>query len=168
MNNLYLCGFMGCGKTTIGQAFAKKQGRKYLDLDQLLVQRQGRTIPEIFAQDGEEGFRAIEQETLRSTQEYKGAVISTGGGILTKRENGAICNKLGVLVFLDLPFDLCYQRIQGDTNRPLVMQNTKEQLEELFNRRRTVYLAESGLVLDAAGTVQEIVARLEDAIKLQK
>lgn len=168
MNNLYLCGFMGCGKTTIGQAFAKKQGRKYLDLDQLLVQRQGRTIPEIFAQDGEEGFRAIEQETLRSTQEYKGAVISTGGGILTKRENGAICNKLGVLVFLDLPFDLCYQRIQGDTNRPLVMQNTKEQLEELFNRRRTVYLAESGLVLDAAGTVQEIVARLEEAVKLQK
>lgn len=168
MNNLYLCGFMGCGKTTIGQAFAKIQGRKYLDLDQLLVQRQGRTIPEIFAQDGEEGFRAIEQETLRSTQEYKGAVISTGGGILTKRENGAICNKLGVLVFLDLPFDLCYQRIQGDTNRPLVMQNTKEQLEELFNRRRTVYLAESGLVLDAAGTVQEIVARLEEAVKLQK
>lgn len=168
MNNLYLCGFMGCGKTTIGQAFAKKQGRKYLDLDQLLVQRQGRTIPEIFAQDGEEGFRAIEQETLRSTQEYKGAVISTGGGILTKRENGAICNKLGVLVFLDLPFDLCYQRIQGDTNRPLVMQNTKEQLEELFNRRRTVYLAESGLVLDATGTVQEIVARLEEAVKLQK
>ena len=165
MNNLYLCGFMGCGKTTIGQAFAKKQGRKYLDLDQLLVQRQGRTIPEIFAQDGEEGFRTIEQETLLSTQEYKGAVISIGGGILTKRENGAICNRLGVLVFLDLPFELCYQRIAGDTNRPLVMQNTKEQLEDLFNRRRTVYLAESGLVLDATGSVQEIVARLEQSLK---
>ena len=156
---------MGCGKTTIGQAFAKKQGRKYLDLDQLLVQRQGRTIPEIFAQDGEEGFRTIEQETLLSTQEYKGAVISTGGGILTKRENGAICNRLGVLVFLDLPFEACYQRIAGDTNRPLVMQNTKEQLEDLFNRRRTVYLAESGLVLDATGSVQEIVARLEQSLK---
>lgn len=165
MNNLYLCGFMGCGKTTIGQAFAKKQGRKYLDLDQLLVQRQGRTIPEIFAQDGEDGFRKIEQETLLSTEEYKGAVISTGGGILTKRENGAICNRLGVLVFLDLPFEVCYQRIKGDTNRPLVMQNTKEQLEDLFNRRRTVYLAESGLVLDADGSVQEVVARLEQALK---
>ena len=156
---------MGCGKTTIGQAFAKKQGRKYLDLDQLLVQRQGRTIPEIFAQDGEDGFRRIEQETLLSTEEYKGAVISTGGGILTKRENGAICNRLGVLVFLDLPFEVCYQRIKGDTNRPLVMQNTKEQLEDLFNRRRTVYLAESGLVLDADGSVQEVVARLEQALK---
>lgn len=165
MNNLYLCGFMGCGKTTIGQAFAKKQGRKYLDLDQLLVQRQGRTIPDIFAQDGEDGFRKIEQETLLSTEEYKGAVISTGGGILTKRENGAICNRLGVLVFLDLPFEVCYQRIKGDTNRPLVMQNTKEQLEDLFNRRRTVYLAESGLVLDADGSVQEVVARLEQALK---
>lgn len=165
MSNLYLCGFMGCGKTTIGQAFAKKQGRKYLDLDQLIVQRQGRTIPEIFAQEGEEGFRIIEQQTLLSTQEYKGAVVSTGGGILTKRENGSICNRLGVLVFLDLPFEDCYQRIQGDTNRPLVMQNTEEQLQALFDRRRTVYLEESGLVLDATGSVQEVVARLEQALK---
>ena len=68
-------------------------------------------------------------------------------------------------MFLDLPFEVCYQRIAGDTNRPLVMQNTKEQLEDLYNRRRTVYLAESGLVLDATGSVQEIVTRLEQALK---
>lgn len=165
MSNLYLCGFMGCGKTTIGQEFAKKQGRRYLDLDQLIVQSQCKTIPEIFAQQGEEGFRAIEQKTLLSTQEYKGAVIATGGGILTKRENGAICNRLGVLVFLDLPFDECYRRIAGDTNRPLVMQNTREQLQDLFERRRAVYLEESGLVLDAGGSVQEVVKRLEEALK---
>ena len=165
MSNLYLCGFMGCGKTTIGREFSKKQGRHYLDLDQLIVQSQGRTIPEIFAQEGEEGFREIEQKILLSTQEYKRAVIATGGGILTRRENGAICNRLGILVFLDLPFEDCYRRIAGDRNRPLVMQNTKEQLNALFDRRRAVYLEESGLVLDARGSVQEIVARLEEALK---
>ena len=137
MKSVYLCGFMGCGKTHIGKLLAKALGRPFVDLDSYIVQKEKRSIPEIFSEAGEPYFRKKEAECIRELSD--GYVVATGGGALINPETAEYANKSGIVVFLDAAFGVCYSRIKNDTNRPLVVSNTKEQLRELYNKRRAVY-----------------------------
>lgn len=162
---IFLCGFMGCGKSTVGSLLAKKNGCGFCDTDELVVKNQGMTIPEIFAQKGEPYFRQVEAETVKSLC-GKNTVVACGGGAMlnsdtakTVKENG------GIIVYLNVPFEECYSRISGDTNRPIVMNNTKEQLEEIYNKRHTIYMANSTVMVEATGSPTEITSAITDILK---
>lgn len=141
MRNIYLCGFMGCGKSYTGKKLAEKMGCTMVDLDAYIEEKEGRTIPEIFAQDGEPHFRELEAKYIREMPEN--SVVATGGGAIINPVTAETARNAGTVIFLDADFELCYSRIKGDAHRPLVMKNTKEQLEQLFNTRREIYLKNS-------------------------
>lgn len=164
MKTVYLCGFMGCGKSTIGKILARKSGCGFIDMDDYIVEREGMTIPQIFAEKGEQYFRSTETEVIGELAE-KNAVIACGGGAMLKKENAELASKNGVVVYIDIPFEVCYGRIADDTNRPLVVNNTKEQLEEIYNGRVPVYRANSTVTVDGVGSADEIAVRIAEAIK---
>lgn len=144
---IFLCGFMGCGKTTVGRALSRILRLPLIDTDEAVVKSEGMSIPEIFEKKGEPYFRKIEAETVRSLCQ-KNAVVACGGGAMLNADTAAAAKNAGAsIVLLDHSFDTCYQRIKGDANRPIVQNNTKEQLCEIFNRRAGVYRSNATAVL---------------------
>ncbi len=164
MKAVYLCGFMGCGKSTVGKILARKNGCGFIDMDDYIVERERMTIPQIFAEKGEKYFRDTETAVIGELAE-KGAVIACGGGAMLKKENAEIASGNGIVVYIDIPFEACYERISGDSNRPLVMNNTKEQLEEIYNGRVPIYRENSNISVDGIGSADEIAARIAEAVK---
>lgn len=156
---IYLCGFMGCGKSTIGVQLAKKLGRGFIDLDSYIEKREGMTIPEMFAEKGEPFFRERETAALRDIPRSIG-VIATGGGALLTENNAEIARSVGTVVYIDVPFELCYARINGDKNRPIAAGSTKEELLERYNSRHPLYTAHSDIIVDGSGTPMQIVQEI--------
>ena len=150
MKSLYLCGFMGCGKSHTGRLLAKKTGMKLIDLDEYIVKKAGLTIPEIFDKYGEPYFRDLEASCVKELGE--GYVVATGGGAFQRKETADFANEKGISFFIDTDFEICYSRIKNDKNRPLVVKNTKEQLKELFEKRRVIYAANSMHTVNGNGT----------------
>ncbi len=146
---VFLCGFMGCGKTTVGKKLAELCGCSYCDMDELIVKKTGMTIPEIFEKYGEPHFRKLETNLTEELGSFNG-IVSCGGGVMINNVNAQIAKKNGVVVFLDVPFETCYQRIRGDENRPIVQSNTKEQLEELFNARHEKYSENATITVECS------------------
>lgn len=161
---IFLCGFMGCGKTTVGEILAKKLGLPLIDTDAYIVEQAGKSIPDIFAQDGEPYFRKLEAEAVR-TLCTRNAVISCGGGAMLNPDSAAYARKNGAVVLLDESFDTCYGRIQGDTNRPIVQRSTKEELHQLFDQRAGVYRAHASHAVPGGVSPEEMAERILAAVK---
>lgn len=142
MKPIFLCGFMGCGKSTVGKILAKKMGEECIDLDKYIEKKENMSIAQIFEQKGEEYFRQTESKALADFAD-KGAVIATGGGTLLSEENGKIAKESGMVVFIDTYFNVCYDRIKDDPNRPIAYNSTKRQLLERYEKRRPLYIAHS-------------------------
>ena len=164
MKSIYLCGFMGCGKSTIGKILERKNGCGFIDMDDYIVEREGMSIPHIFAEKGEKYFRDTETAVIRELAD-KNAVIACGGGAMLKKENADSTSETGIVVYIDIPFEACYGRISGDTNRPLVVNNSKEQLEEIYNGRVPVYKENSNVSVDGIGSAEEVAAGIAEAVK---
>lgn len=137
MSGIYLCGFMGCGKSHVGRQLAAAMGRTFADLDRVITEGEQMSIPSIFEKYGEAHFRKLEAEYIRELSD--GYVVATGGGALINDETAEYARKSGLSVYINCAFDICYRRIKGDTNRPLVMKNTREQLKELYDKRDVIY-----------------------------
>ena len=112
MKNLYLIGFMGAGKSTIAWALAKKCPAKRIEMDQLIEEQQGMAIKDIFAAHGENYFRDLETELLRSFSESTGYVVSCGGGSVLRDENAALMKENGCIVFLRATPETIYERVK--------------------------------------------------------
>ena len=154
--NLLLIGMPGCGKTTVGRALAQRLGRTLVDTDALVVQAAGCPIPELFAREGEEAFRALEHQALCQAGRASGTVIATGGGIVTRRENWAPMRENSTVIFLRRPLD----QLPLD-GRP-VSQTTP--LEELYAKRLPLYEKAADLTVDndqVDRAVDEIIRRLK-------
>jgi len=160
MKTIFLCGFMGCGKSTIGKALGEELGLAFYDLDEEIVRGEKMSIPDIFSQKGEGHFRALEKQYIMKIGK-NGGIVATGGGAMTIPKTAAAAKELGAVVFLDVPFEVCYKRIKGDKNRPLAANSTKEQLLELYLKRREIYLKNSDFAVDADCTIQEAVERIK-------
>lgn len=139
MKNIVLTGFMGTGKSTVGVLLAKKLGRKFVDSDAVIVEREKRSISDIFATDGEKYFRQVESDVIRELGELSGCVIATGGGVVLKAENIENLRKNGVVINLSASVDTIYERTSKNTGRPLINQKTPQQIEELLNSRAQAY-----------------------------
>lgn len=161
---VFLCGFMGCGKSTIGRLAAKKLGCGFCDTDDLIVRTLDMTIPEIFAQKGEPFFRKTEAEIVKSLC-GKTTVAACGGGAMLNPDTAKAAKESGsAVIFLDVPFEMCYERIKDDTNRPIVMNSTKEELEKLYNDRRNIYISNSTIRLECCGSPVEIAEQIASSI----
>ncbi|MDQ0256282.1 shikimate kinase [Evansella vedderi] len=156
--NIYLVGFMGVGKTTVGKELAKAIERSFVDLDEYIIQKQQLTIPEIFERFGESGFRKMETDALKDCFGKK-AVVSTGGGIVEVESNIQCMEKSGIIVFLNASFETIYDRIKGDSTRPL----TNEGLSGLKNRfeRRIPLYKKGKIIIDTEEkSVEEVIKEI--------
>jgi shikimate kinase len=117
---IFLLGFMASGKSTVGPALAGRLDRQFIDLDIVIEDKAGCSIAELIEREGEQRFREIEAESLREAASHAGTIIAPGGGAITREENRELMSSLGITVWLDAPFELCWRRIQEDgATRPL-------------------------------------------------
>ncbi len=162
---VFLIGFMGSGKTSTGKELAKLLDYRFVDMDDLIVQRAGMSIPEIFSRFGEERFREIETEVLRDLVNEDDLVVSCGGGVVVKERNHFLLKQGGKVVFLMASPEVIYERVKDDTNRPLLnVPDPMDRIRDLLNQRMEKYLNVSDLQIDTDGRspseVAEEIARL--------
>lgn len=162
--NLIFIGFMGAGKTRVGEAYAKACDMPLIDTDQCIEAAAGMSISRIFAERGEKAFRRLETEILAELlANTRGAVISVGGGLPLREENRILLKRLGTVVYLDVSPDTVMKRIGGDvSDRPMLQgEDVAKRITELLAMRRPVYLEASHAIVDVNGrAVEEIVEEI--------
>ena len=129
MERIIIIGYMGAGKTTVGKALAKALGMEFYDLDWYIEARMRKTVPQLFAERGEEGFRKVERNMLHEVAEFEGVVLSCGGGTPCFFDNIDYMNSRGPVVYLKAtPEVLCKHLLMGKTERPLIKGKTPSEL----------------------------------------
>lgn len=137
--HLYITGFMAVGKTTLGKKLATALAMPFIDTDKLVVQQTKKSIEEIFEQDGEETFRKLEADALRSIKDDEPAVVATGGGLPCYYDNMAFMNEHGFTVYLSAESSFIYSRlVKAKKPRPLVKSLTPEELMEFIQHKLTL------------------------------
>lgn len=138
--NLFLIGFMGCGKSTIAASLERLLGVERMEMDQQIVEQEGRSIADIFADQGETYFRSVETNLLRGFSDRTGVVVSCGGGVPLREENIRIMKENGLVVFLDADPEIIYDRVKDSTDRPILNGHMNvEYIGELMDKRRPWY-----------------------------
>ncbi len=161
--NIFLLGFMGAGKSTVGAILAEKIGYRYCDADEFIETRAGATITQIFADYGEKYFRDLESESMESLSTEEKQVIATGGGVIQRDRNWDAMNSGGITVYLQAPIEVIWERIKDSKDRPLLqVENPLETASELLNKRTPLY-EKADLVIDTSDLSLEEVA--EEIIK---
>ncbi len=155
LQRIYIVGFMGAGKTSVGECLAKELGYVFVDLDREIERAAGRTIPEIFKEDGEPFFRRMEAQALRSVEGQAGVVVACGGGTLGLRENREYIRRVGVSVWLDAPLDVMLGRCGMSSHRPLLAD--RRRMQALLAERLPVY-READIRIDASADPPELLA----------
>ena len=164
MRPVILVGFMASGKTTVGPVLAARLGVPFVDLDRLIEVRRGVTIAEIIAREGEEAFRQLETATLREALSGPPGVIAPGGGAITRAANRKLMAEGGTTVWLDAPFELCWERIGRDeVVRPLA--SDEASARGRYAERQPLY-QESRLRLpvEAGMAPEEMATRIIEAL----
>lgn len=141
---IYLIGYMGCGKTTLGRKLAATLNLTFIDLDTFLEEKYFRTIPQIFQEEGETGFRKKEQIVLHEVSTFDDVIVATGGGAPCFFDNMEVMNNTGFCIFLDVDTDSLVSRlIHAKTERPIIKGKSLEELklfiEEMMLKRRPFY-----------------------------
>ncbi len=164
-NNIILIGYMGCGKTTVGEALAGCLSYQFMDTDQLLEEKTSDTINHIFAVQGEEYFRNLETELLEELQPtLKQTVLSTGGGLPLREQNVKLLKEMGYIVYLKASKETTLQRLTGDRSRPLLQgENVEQKIENMLASRTPIYTqaADQSVITDDK-SIEEIVTLIRD------
>ena len=136
MTRIFLVGYMGAGKTTLGRALAKTLGLQFVDLDCYIEERYHKTISQIFADKGENGFRELEKRMLHEAGEFENVVISTGGGTPCFFDNMDYMNSQGTTVYLDVPVERLFIRLSiARHKRPLIKEKNDEELRAFISEQ---------------------------------
>jgi shikimate kinase len=134
---IFLVGFMGAGKTTVGRELAHQLNYAFLDLDEVIAANAGKSVQEIFGELGEAEFRSLESAAIRSCGDLVRSVVALGGGAYLREENRVRLREIGKTVWLDCPIEICLKRISGDESRPLL--GAESQMHALAAQRRASY-----------------------------
>ncbi len=156
-DNVILVGFMGAGKSTVGRLVARRLGRCFVETDQMITAKEGRSIPEIFADHGEARFRALEEEMLGLLALKSGDVIATGGGLPCREGRPETLRALGTVVWLSGDFDALYARALRAGERPMLAGRSREELERLYREREPFY-RQADVTVDTTGLGPDQVA----------
>ena len=159
---LYLTGPPGAGKSSAGKALAEKTGRRFFDIDQIIEDRSGKSIADIFSQDGEEFFRGLEREILRECSAHGDAIIATGGGVVTDRSNREFMRKNGIIMLLMASPETLAKRIGQDNTRPLLEGDLKKSIKKVLFERAAAYCYADGILNTTALTLNETVEYLRN------
>jgi shikimate kinase len=173
MYSIFLSGFMACGKTTVGKKLANAIEADFYDLDEYIEKKLGTTIPEIFAEHGEEYFRSAEAFSLKELC-GKNAIVACGGGTMVDGKNyGTVKLSGGLVVYIDTPFELCLKRIRrdGEDLRPVAKGKTDDELLELYNTRKPLYLKNCDAAVSGLNPslfiMTDVVERIADLIDIK-
>lgn len=157
MQNIILVGMPGCGKTTVGHLLAEKTGKPFMDSDALITELAGKSIPQIFEEDGEDVFRMWETKALEQLGRKSGLIISTGGGCITRQRNYPLLHQNGVIIWLKRELSLL-----PTEGRPLSQAN---KLQDLYRLRKPLYEAFSDIIISNDGTPEESVSSILNALE---
>jgi shikimate kinase len=164
-DNVILVGFMGAGKSSVGRLLARRLGRCFVETDDLIVGRDGRAIPDIFRQDGEEAFRRLETEAVEALALKSDDVIATGGGLPCREGRMDALRALGTVVWLRGDLDELLGRARRGGQRPMLDGRTPDEIDVLY-RAREPYYAQAHLTVDTAGlTIDQVVHRIVAALR---
>lgn len=175
MTRIFLIGYMGAGKTTLGKAFARALGLTFVDLDWYIEERFHKSIRQLFAERGEESFRELEKRMLHEAGDFEDVVISVGGGTPCFFDNMEYMNEAGETVFLDVNFQVLFRRLKvAKQQRPLLDGKTDEELkafiQEALQKRLPFYTKAkhtfNGERLEDRHQIQQSVERLKELLKL--
>lgn len=159
--NIYLVGFMGTGKTSVGKELAKKMKWKFLDLDELIELREKRAIRDIFAKDGESYFRRLESRVLGDVAKEKAFVVACGGGIVINPANIKAMKGSGTMVCLTASPEVILERTSSQAHRPLLnVKDPKKQIDHLLKLRAAYYAQADKTVNTSKISVKQVVAKV--------
>ena len=158
--NMILIGFMGAGKTSVGEELAGRFGKTLIDTDRMIEERAGMSISDIFAVQGEEAFRRLETEVLEQLiSEASGEMISVGGGLPLREENRKLLKKLGTVIYLRVRPETVLARLKGDTTRPLLQgDDVEEKVNSLLSKRGPIYEMAADRIISVDGRSVEQIA----------
>ena len=157
MENILLVGMPGCGKSTVGRALAKQLGKRFVDADDVIVEKAGMPIPEIFARDGEPGFRAVETAVLAELGKQSGQVLATGGGCVIQTRNYPLLHQNGTIFWLQR--DIAKLPTDG---RPLSQSN---KLADMYAVRKPMYESFADHAIDNDSDLAHTIARIMEVLK---
>ena len=170
---IYLNGYMASGKSTVGPRVAARVGATFIDLDRLITAHDGRSIPEIFEEDGEAGFRALEREALHKTATTDDLVVALGGGALVDDDNRAFAKEHGRIVYLEVDPETILDRVgdeadqrpllQDETGTPLSPDDMEDRITTMLDNRRDAY-EDAHHIVDATQAVDAVVSEVQAEI----
>jgi shikimate kinase len=164
-DNIVLVGFMGAGKSVCGRLLARRLGRCFVETDDMIVAREGRSIPEIFREVGEERFRQLEAEALETLALKSGEIIATGGGLPCREGRMELVRELGTVVWLDGDVRELHARASRIGDRPMLDGRSLAEIEELY-RLRLPYYRRAHLAIDTRGLgADQVAARVLAALR---
>ena len=175
MIRIFLTGYMGAGKTTLGKAFARKLNLPFVDLDWYMEERFHKTVGELFVERGEAGFRELEKNMLHEVGAFEDVVISTGGGAPCFFDNMDFMNRNGKTVFLNVHTDVLFRRLRvAKQQRPILQGKQDDELKEFIIRaleKRTPFYSQAQYVFNAdeledRSQIEKSVEKLRDLLKL--
>jgi shikimate kinase len=167
---LILIGMMGAGKTTVGKELARRRNVRFADCDHEIVARTGVSVPTIFEIEGETGFRRRETLMMDELTREPDIVIATGGGVVTTPENRDLMRERGVVIYLNVPPQVLFERTRHDRNRPLLqVENPRQRIEELYLARDPLYREVADLIVEGGrGNPGAMVRMIENALQKVK
>lgn len=141
---IYLIGYMGCGKSTLGRRFSKHTKQQFIDMDNYIEERFYKTIPQIFAEEGEAEFRKKERKSLEELSEFTDIIIATGGGAPCFFDNIDLMNRTGKTIYMNIDPEILADRLlKSKTERPLIKGKSREELinfiDEMLKKRNEFY-----------------------------
>ena len=166
MKHVFLVGFMGAGKSTVGHLVAEQLGRPFVDLDARIEQASGRPVTELFETDGEEAFRALETEALDALAGATPSVVACGGGVVVRNANRATLKRLGYVIFLRVSAGETLARVGDDETRPLLSgAGGLLAATALLEAREALYTAVADATVDTVGrNAEEVALRVQAKI----
>lgn len=156
--NVFLIGFMGTGKSTIASVFSKKYAMKLTEMDDTIAKGEGKSIPDIFAQYGEEYFRNLETKFLEELKREDNVIVSCGGGVVLREENILLMKENGVIVLLTASPQEILKRVENDNERPLLQgRKNVSSIMGLMEERREKYERAADIVISTDGKMAEVI-----------